>query len=113
MWAERDSEYSQSQGIAVDSSGNCYATGQTDSAGWVSGGWDTTLGGAADGYVVKLNTAGAHQWSTYLGGSESDFGYGIAADSSGNCYATGYTTSVGWVSGGLGTQIMAASTATW
>ena len=98
-----DSEYSEVGGIAVDSSGNCYATGNTSSSGWVSGGWDTTHNGAGDSYVVKLDASGAHQWSTYLGGSGTELGYGIAADSSGNCYATGYTASLGWVTGGWDT----------
>ena len=92
-------------GIAVDPSGNCYATGQTDSTDWVSGGWDTTFEGTSDGYVVKLDASGAHQWSTYLGGSGSEDGRGIAADLSGNCYATGVTASSGWVSGGGDTSL--------
>jgi len=90
-------------GIAVDASGNAYATGNTYSPGWVSGGWDTSFGGGNDGYVVKLNTAGAHLWSTYLGGTIYDEGYGIAVDSDGNVYATGYTNSSDWVSGGWNT----------
>jgi len=95
--------FDQGYGIAVDGSGNCYATGQTASSGWVSGGWDTSYGGSYDGYVVKLSTTGGHLWSTYLGGTSGDEGYGIAVDGSGNCYATGQTASSGWVSGGWNT----------
>jgi hypothetical protein len=53
--------------VAVDASGNVYVTGYTRATGWVSGGWDTSLDGDTDGYVVKLSPSGAHQWSTYLG----------------------------------------------
>ena len=59
-------------GIAVDGSGNALVTGRTYSSGWVSGGWDTSLGGDSDAFVVKLSPSGGHLWSTYLGGSESE-----------------------------------------
>ncbi len=91
-------------GIAVDAAGNALVTGRTDSAGWVSGGWDTSLGGNYDGFVVKLSPSGDHLWSTYLGGSEHDYGKGIAVDASGNALVTGETGSSGWVSGGWDTS---------
>ena len=47
-----------------------------------------------DAFVTKLNAAGsALVYSTYLGGSGDDDGNGIAVDSSGNAYVTGYTDS--------------------
>ncbi len=103
--------------IAVDGSGNVYVTGETYSSGWVSGGWNTVLGGGSggggpyDGYVVKLNAAGAHVWSTYLGGSGNDFGRGVAVDGSGNVYVTGDTTTSGWVSGGWHSTLSGTSDA--
>ena len=98
----------EGRGIAVDSRRNCYVTGSTHSSGWVSGGWDTTLNGDSvdniDAYVVKLDTSGAHVWSSYLGGTEQDVGNSIAVYSTGNCYVTGSTHSSGWVSGGWDTS---------
>ncbi len=92
-------------GLATDGSGNCYVTGSTESSGWVSGGFDTTYNRGGDAFVVKLAGDGAHLWSTYLGGSDFDWGNGVAADAAGNCYVTGSTYSDGWVSGGFHTRI--------
>jgi hypothetical protein len=47
--------------------------------------------------VTKLNAVGsALVYSTYLGGSDVDQGYGIAVDASGNAYVTGNTESTGF-----------------
>ncbi len=84
-------------GIAVDSSGNAYVTGDTDSTdfpGASSSPIQSALGGGLDAFVTKLNAAGsALVYSTYLGGSGFDQGLGIAVDSSGNAYVTGATGS--------------------
>jgi hypothetical protein len=91
-------------GIAVDGSGNVLVTGYTNSAGWVSGGFDTTYGGGLyDAFVAKVSASGQALWSTYLGGTSDDRGYGIAVDGVGNVLVTGYTASSGWVSGGFDT----------
>ena len=87
-------------GVATDALGNVYAAGTTYSDGWVSGGWDDSLGGSRDGFVVKLDANGAHLWSSYLGGTNEDYALGVATDASGNVYAGGYTNSPDWVSGG-------------
>ena len=90
-------------GVGVAASGNVYVTGYTESAGWTNGGFDTTHNGVSDVFVVRLGSSGAHLWSTYLGGNNLDKGLGIAADSSGNIYVAGYTSSAGWTSGGFDT----------
>jgi len=82
-------------GIAVDSSGCAYVTGYTYSSDFPTtvGAWDTTYYNG-DVFVTKFNSAGtALLYSTYLGGSSSEYGYGIAVDSSGCAYVTGYTYS--------------------
>jgi hypothetical protein len=47
-----------------------------------------------DAFVMKLNAAGtALVYSTYLGGSGGDIGYGIDIDTAGSAYVSGYTLS--------------------
>ncbi len=82
--------------IAVDSSGNALVVGQTASSSFPTiNAFQSTLSGANDAFVTKFNTTGdALLYSTFLGGSGSlDIAYGVAADSSGNAYVTGTTTS--------------------
>lgn len=82
-------------GIAVDSSGAAYVTGQTNATDFATtpGAFQRTSGGDYDAFVTKLNPAGsALIYSTYLGGSLRDFGNGIAVDSSGVAHVTGAAT---------------------
>jgi len=84
-------------GIAVDSSGNAYLTGHTNSPNFptVSPLQPSYGGGGWDAFVTKLNPAGsALVYSTYLGGSGQDMGYSIAVDSAGSAYVTGQTQSL-------------------
>ncbi len=90
-----DNEYGYSHDIAVDSSGNAYVTGTTFSSDFPTvNALYPTLWGDSDAFIFKLNASGTSAiYSTYLGGSGYDYGYGIAVDSSGNAYVTGYTGS--------------------
>jgi hypothetical protein len=87
--------FDEGYGVAVDSSGNAYVAGWTASPNFPTMNPlqpYTCCGGYA--FVAKLNLTGsALVYSTYLGGG-ADGGSGIAADSSGNAYITGYTGSV-------------------
>ena len=83
-------------GIAVDAAGDAYVTGYTYSADFpLAKPLQGALGSTAyDAFVAKLNPAGnALLFSTYLGGTGSDFGYGIALDAAGNAYVVGKTQS--------------------
>ena len=91
---------SEGHGIAVDSSGNAYVTGETGNAGFVTtaNAFQMALRSAGhnltNAFVRKLNAAGsALVYSTFLGGSITDSAFGIAVDSSGNAYVTGFTRS--------------------
>src|SRR5215217_6971792 len=98
--------------IAVDAQGNAYVTGNTRSVDIVNttvneapfptvNAFQPVLAGAGtmfescncqDAFVSKLNADGnVLLYSTYLGGSGTDEGNGIAVDSNGNAYVTGTT----------------------
>jgi hypothetical protein len=86
----------EASGIAVDATGNAYVTGYTSSYNFPTKNplQPTNSRYYTDAFVAKLNAAGtALVYSTYLGGSNSDYGQGIAVDSLGNAYVTGYTRS--------------------
>jgi len=82
-------------GIAVDASGSAYLTGHTGSSDFPTANpYQGTFSGKDDAFVTKLSVTGASLiYSTYLGGSEVDFGFGIAVDASGSAYVIGYTIS--------------------
>jgi len=92
------SAYEYAYGIAVDGSGNAYVAGSTYSSQAtfpVTVGPDLTYnGGNSDVFVAKVNASGtALVYCGYIGGSDSDYGLGVAVDGSGNAYVTGYTSS--------------------
>src|SRR5437899_2363050 len=89
------SNFDQGFGIAVDSLGNAYVMGTTFSTNFPTfNPFQASNGGDVDAFVTKLNAAGsALVYSTYLGGSGNDRGLGIAVDSLGNAYVTGFTDS--------------------
>jgi hypothetical protein len=95
------SGYDFGSSIAVDSTGNAYVTGETDSIDFPTvNPLQGELGQGIhiqDAFVAKLNAAGsALVYSTYLGGENVDRGVGIAVDSAGNAYVTGDTISPGF-----------------
>jgi hypothetical protein len=82
-------------GIAVDASGNTYVSGYTESTNFpTANALQRTLAGAVGAFVTKINPGGAGLvYSTYLGGSNADYGSGIALDASGDVYVTGFANS--------------------
>ncbi|MBV5347243.1 SBBP repeat-containing protein, partial [bacterium] len=83
-------------GIAVDGAGSAYLTGETQSADFpIRNALQPDFGGGySDAFVAKLSADGAALvYSTYLGGSDSEYRAYIAVDSAGNAYLTGTTYS--------------------
>jgi hypothetical protein len=91
------SVYDQANGIAVDTAGNAYVTGQTASPDFPTANpLQPALGdpNATTAFVAKFSADGsALVYSTYLGGSGGDYGGGIALDAAGNVYVIGETSS--------------------
>ncbi|HEX3746610.1 MAG TPA: SBBP repeat-containing protein [Bryobacteraceae bacterium] len=84
----------QGNGIAVDTQGNAYVTGDAGSFDFpTAGAIQSTWGGSGDAFVSKLSPSGSLVYSTYIGGSAIDSGRAIALDPAGNAYVTGVTFS--------------------
>ena len=85
----------EGKGIAVDANGNAYVVGVARSLDFPTRNpVDATLSGATDVFVAKLNASGsALIYSTYLGGSGNERGFGIAVDALEQAYVTGWTKS--------------------
>lgn len=83
-------------GIAVDSSGSAYVTGSTGSNSFPTTGVNFIPGDNSSGhaFVTKLDASGSSLiYSTLIGGTSTDIGFGIALDASGSAYITGRTSS--------------------
>jgi len=92
------SDIQEVRGIALDASGNLLVTGYTLATDFpvTSDAAQPKPGGNCDAFVSVVNPFGFSKflvYSTYLGGSQGEVAYGIAGDSAGNIYVTGYTLS--------------------
>ena len=100
------SQLDQGNGIAVDSAGNAYVAGLTNSAsfGFVTpppaGAFQPANAGQGDAFIAKLNTTGALSYFTFLGGTHADSATGVAVDTTGNVYVTGTTVSTDFPTAG-------------
>lgn len=81
----------------LDSQGNVYVAGNTSSSNFPFVGVSNFSGTPAagqDGFLTRLSATGSGPYfSVYLGGNGSDEITGIAVDTGGDIYLTGYTTS--------------------
>jgi hypothetical protein len=94
-------EDDEARGIAVDTSGQAYITGTTQSRAnpppsfpTTASAYQNTNQGDEDAFLTKLSAAGnTLLYSTYLGGGKEDYGYAIAIDNLGGAYIAGQTRS--------------------
>ncbi len=89
----------ESKSIVVDGAGNAWITGRASEDVTIPiVNYPVTDGSAHNGsfdvFVTKLSSAGAMLFSTLLGASGNDIGYGIASDYAGNVWITGKTDDV-------------------
>lgn len=89
----------QGADVAVDAQSSIYVTGATSSAQFpTANALDAVFGGGNDAFVTRLFSSGSLAWSTLLGGSSTDEGYGIAyaSGANGGVYVVGTTSSNGF-----------------
>jgi hypothetical protein len=84
--------------IALDGAGDAFVTGTTGSSNFPTANpLQSSIGGfgaSTNAFVAELTPEGsALVYSTYLGGSGSDEGHGIAVDAEGDAVVTGFTGS--------------------
>jgi hypothetical protein len=109
-------DFDEAEDIYIDPSGNILITGNTASSNFPNtpGVYQTSSNGNNDVFVTKLNDKGSKlRYSTYVGGSNADYGFSIAADSAGNAYVTGQTYSSNFptISGSFDTSFGSGSDA--
>jgi uncharacterized repeat protein (TIGR01451 family) len=101
VWVDADfsayiggSDEDAAQGIATDAEGNVYVTGWTSSNDFATVNAYQDYQGAVDAFVLKMDSTGALQYASYLGGeSGDDDGAAIAVGAPDTVYLTGYTHS--------------------
>lgn len=86
-------------GLDLDGDDGVVVVGVGDSTTGVAGNavgyttFDSSYGGAADGYVARFDAAGDRLWSTYFGGDDLDTLRAVAVDGDDNIIAVGVTQS--------------------
>ncbi len=85
--------------VAVDAFARAYVTGTTFSSSFpVKGGVQGAIGGLADVFVTAIDTTASSDaslvYSTFLGGSDGDYGMAIDVDESGTATVAGHTLSL-------------------
>ncbi len=102
QWSTYYGSGARSKDAVTDPSGNLYVVGLTQSASFpylayspVTAGQynQSTLAGGQNAFILKFNSSGTRQWSTYYGGESWDDAQQIVVEGSGTIYITGSTYS--------------------
>jgi uncharacterized repeat protein (TIGR01451 family) len=84
----------EARGVAVGADGSAYVAGTTSSIDFpTANAFQSFLKGESDAFVAKLDPSGSTVYSTYLGGSSTEYSAGVAVDSAGSAYVVGTTFS--------------------
>ena len=91
-----DFDYLES--ICVDSQDNVYISGSSNSTDFpiqqqAGAFWQGNKAGAYDIIILKFNSKGVRQWTTFYGGGSEDLGSSVCIDNKDNLYITGFTRS--------------------
>lgn len=101
LWATYYGDSTYRGSCVADVLGNIYLAGNTAAnTGIAAGGFQNTLGGDNDGFLVKFNNAGIRLWSTYFGGPQNEQVASCKIDALNNVYIAGTTESVSGIASG-------------
>jgi hypothetical protein len=91
LWAKRfgSTANDSANAVAVDSAGNIIVVGDFTGTVDFGGSALTSINGSSDIFIMKLSSAGVHQWSSRFGSGGSDSAYGVAVGNSGSVVMTG------------------------
>ncbi len=89
--------YDMASGLSVDGTGAAYITGYTAGAFPLKNAFQPKRKGGLEGFVSKVAPDGQGLvYSTFLGGSGTDYTFGIAVDGNGAAHIVGCTYSYDW-----------------
>lgn len=83
----------KTRGVAVDTQGNVFFTGETLGEGTFGAHKRADLG-STDAFLSKTTPEGNILWVSSFGGSQIDRTYGVVTDAKGNAYVTGHYQSI-------------------
>jgi hypothetical protein len=93
QWAKNMADGSRCFSIDIDASGNVYTIGDfngtSDFDPSSTGSYTLASLGYSDVFISKVDGSGNFIWAKSIGGIDSDYGFSVSVDASGNVFATG------------------------